>query len=619
MSSGHGGNHQRTLTSSPSSDGDSDQEDDSTYSASEIPAEPLMSSQDDEYNSDESEESDAPATSPAQSERVSPPEVDENADIIVVSGPHPRSPVRQPSPTSLKRVPKRPFTPSQPSDDDNLCIICLESWTSAGPHQICCLPCGHLFGFACISQWLGRSRRGRECPSCKTPARIKDLRYIFGVSARLAVTDTSEIQSVQKRLRQETESHECTKLKLRETRRIADQAIREVKDLRKRVPKRVPTFGGTRGGPAVCTRHPTLLADCNTNGDTVAVAFDNNSGVLFGERMSGSVVGSQRLSRLDIGRCAIAQSSRAVGTRRVNAIAVDTRPSSPSHRSVAVVDAGRKLTILAPNLNLAANVDCGSSLLSATWLERKPNCVVVGTVDGMLLTYDVRNLAGGQLSSVRLASWGARGVHSVAECTVNDDLVVLAGMPCGIFGVRYSEGLFTEPTVNSFYCPDWEPEVSICSVAVDAGLIAVSTRRRVDGEWKSSIVLNEGLRWLEGGRFTFSATVGKPLQGHSQTLPFEQVGVLGGGDGGQPMVVAADGNAKGKVRMWNTDRLGSGSQWKTFEIEQKYDSEGPTVRACAAQRLPQRARLEKVPKGTEALFACVTYGSIRLFATGSYR
>lgn len=616
MSSGHGGNHQRTLTLSTPSDGDLEHEDNSSYSASEIPAEPHVSSQDDEYNSDESEESDAPAATPAQSERVSPLQVDENADVIVVSGAHPRSPVRQPSPTSPKRVPKRPFTPSQPSDDDNLCIICLENWTSAGPHQICCLPCGHLFGYACIRQWLGRSRRGRQCPNCKTSARIKDLRYIFGVSTRLAATDTSEIQSLQKRIRQETESHEYTKLKLKETRRIADQAIREMKELRKRVPKPVPTFGGTRGGPAKCTRHPTLLADCNTNGDTVAVAFDNNSGVLFGERMSGSVAVSQRLSRLDIGRCAIAQSSRAVGNRRVNAIAVDTRPSSPSHRSVAVADAGRKLTILAPNLNLAANVDCGSSLLSATWLERKPNCVVVGAVDGKVLTYDVRNLAGGQLSSVQLAFGGARGVHSVRECTVNDDLVLLAGTPSGLFGVRYSEGLFTAPIVSDFYCADLEG-ASICSVAVDAGLIAVSSRRRVDGEWKSSILLNEGLRWREDGKFTFSATVGKPLQGHSQTLPFEQVGVLGGGDGGQPMVVAADRNAKGKVRMWNTNRLGSGSQWKTFEIEQNYDSEGATVRACAAQRLPRRARLDKVPKGTEALFACVTYGSIRLFAAGS--
>ncbi|KAK9153889.1 hypothetical protein Sjap_001369 [Stephania japonica] len=47
--------------------------------------------------------------------------------------------------------------------DGLCCPICLEPWSSVGDHYVCCLPCGHLYGFSCIEKWL--KRRKNHAPS----------------------------------------------------------------------------------------------------------------------------------------------------------------------------------------------------------------------------------------------------------------------------------------------------------------------------------------------------------------------------------------------------------------------------------------------------------------------
>jgi E3 ubiquitin-protein ligase RFWD3 len=49
---------------------------------------------------------------------------------------------------------KRPATEVQDHDERAECPICFEPWSSTGPHRICCLVCGHLFGHNCIMKWL---------------------------------------------------------------------------------------------------------------------------------------------------------------------------------------------------------------------------------------------------------------------------------------------------------------------------------------------------------------------------------------------------------------------------------------------------------------------------------
>ncbi|KAI3522854.1 hypothetical protein L1887_00906 [Cichorium endivia] len=71
--------------------------------------------------------------------------------------------------------------------DGLFCPICFEAWTSGGSHQICCLPCGHIYGLSCIKKWLQLRRSSGKCPQCKGLCTLKDVRVLY--AARLCVAD----------------------------------------------------------------------------------------------------------------------------------------------------------------------------------------------------------------------------------------------------------------------------------------------------------------------------------------------------------------------------------------------------------------------------------------------
>nr|XP_043639578.1 E3 ubiquitin-protein ligase CIP8 [Erigeron canadensis] len=79
--------------------------------------------------------------------------------------------------------------------DGLICPICFEPWTSCGTHQICCLPCGHLYGLSCIKKWLYQRRSSGKCPQCNSLCTFKDVRVLY--VNRLCVAD----EELQKRVR----------------------------------------------------------------------------------------------------------------------------------------------------------------------------------------------------------------------------------------------------------------------------------------------------------------------------------------------------------------------------------------------------------------------------------
>ncbi|KAL8216935.1 hypothetical protein R6Q57_023772 [Mikania cordata] len=75
------------------------------------------------------------------------------------------------------------------------CPICFEAWTSGGEHQICCLPCGHIYGLSCIKKWLQQSQSSGKCPQCNNLCTFKDVRVLY--ASRLCVAD----EELHKRMR----------------------------------------------------------------------------------------------------------------------------------------------------------------------------------------------------------------------------------------------------------------------------------------------------------------------------------------------------------------------------------------------------------------------------------
>jgi len=91
-------------------------------------------------------------------------------------------------------TPKEDILPQTASQ----CTICLDSWHSCGPHRICSLKCGHLFGRSCIEKWL---RSSRQCPICKAKAQRSHIRPLY--VQHLIVADNSEEQRLAKLLGEE--------------------------------------------------------------------------------------------------------------------------------------------------------------------------------------------------------------------------------------------------------------------------------------------------------------------------------------------------------------------------------------------------------------------------------
>lgn len=85
----------------------------------------------------------------------------------------------------------------QTEKEVNTCPICFEPWTSCGEHRLASLNCGHLFGGSCINRWL-TPRPNRYCPTCKTQANAKDIRYIYATS--ISYVDNSKCEALRGKL-----------------------------------------------------------------------------------------------------------------------------------------------------------------------------------------------------------------------------------------------------------------------------------------------------------------------------------------------------------------------------------------------------------------------------------
>ncbi|GJU16306.1 zinc finger, RING/FYVE/PHD-type containing protein [Tanacetum coccineum] len=59
------------------------------------------------------------------------------------------------------------------------CLICYKPSTTHGKHQICCLPCGHMYGFSCIKKWLLLSSSSGKCPQCNTLCSFQDAILLY--------------------------------------------------------------------------------------------------------------------------------------------------------------------------------------------------------------------------------------------------------------------------------------------------------------------------------------------------------------------------------------------------------------------------------------------------------
>ncbi|BFZ11144.1 hypothetical protein BsWGS_14183 [Bradybaena similaris] len=74
------------------------------------------------------------------------------------------------------------YKEEEKSDNDNLCVICLDKWTSRGFHRSARLTCGHIFGYCCIKRWV---MMNPVCPICKSMSSPHHLRGLYHMTLRI--------------------------------------------------------------------------------------------------------------------------------------------------------------------------------------------------------------------------------------------------------------------------------------------------------------------------------------------------------------------------------------------------------------------------------------------------
>ncbi|KAI0244862.1 hypothetical protein L0F63_000742 [Massospora cicadina] len=73
------------------------------------------------------------------------------------------------------------FKRCREEDEETLCTICTDEWTSSGTHQVAALRCGHVFGKSCLELWhrskTDKGQRGAfaSCPNCSAPYKLRDI------------------------------------------------------------------------------------------------------------------------------------------------------------------------------------------------------------------------------------------------------------------------------------------------------------------------------------------------------------------------------------------------------------------------------------------------------------
>lgn len=509
-------------------------------------------------------------------------------------------------------------------EDTNCCVICLDQWSNVGPHQLCCMPCGHLFGYACIRGWiLGGGRKARPCPTCKHPGRLKDVRLLFGLPTSLETADVSETVRLRKQIQEERTAHEKTKARLQEFKRLARTYREQFRDLQNSLPGYVQTFGCDNAHqPKQAKSSVRLISSRRTNGASVSVAFGTDASYLFNERVRENA-SHHRIGRVDLGRPQAIMHSPKPINNRVNAIEVCVNSQRADYKHIAIVSIDCKVTLLASNLQHASTLRTQAVPLSCTWLSSRPNLIAIGLVSGEVCMYDVRHTSTVLYKTLLSDFQGARAVHSVEEVYVGSVPVIMAASPLGIFGITF-DGYMNSPRVREVRGGVASGWVS-SSLTASENMIVVASRKcfspnEVSQTPQCSLSVYKGLVETEDV-LKLDDAVGDRMFVGSQRLPFVFGSLLGSEDHSDAILAYPDRSAQDKLATWsyNADKAESACwvrQETTCDVgtQTRWQSTAE-VRATAGLRMPKSAKVSGMPEGTGGVFVTVGDDIIRVFAS----
>lgn len=472
----------------------------------------------------------------------------------------------------------KPTTNQENESETNVCPICLDPWTNTGPHQVCCTPCGHLFGYSCLKEWIqsntsnGNKSGKQPCPTCKHLGRVKDIRFLFGLPTRLSSADASLSESLKKQLTQERDAHNTTRDKLAEKQKLISSMRATIKELSRKPSQGsssgVRTFGSkdiggkTEEGNANTSGVPLkaktswiesglqTLCTQRIEGDSVKAVFDSEARIIYTEKavMSGtSIPGKSKLKRLDISRGSSSASSSNCGTTtsaqltfngKVRALSICPYPSSslssacayPGYIAVAV--AGRIVHVLSPELQAAVEVEVETNATAVCWLRSNPHALAVGYMTGSVNIYDMRFAGNEPLSSTQIDTSGWRYIHSLHEVPQqNRGYTLVAAAPKGVYACSLDRTPLTFDQVYGNGHSQGGNVEKICGVSIsDQGKLVAITGRSTN--YGDIVSVYSGLRASSNGHMELGNSLGRPLRGIGFDDVYTKAAVIEGYVGG---------------------------------------------------------------------------------------
>lgn len=271
----------------------------------------------------------------------------------------------------------------------------MEQWTSSGEHRLCCLRCGHLFGYSCIIRWLQHSNSAnRSCPQCKAKASIKHVRTLY--AKKLTAIDTSEYDKLKTELK--NVSTEKKRIEIELSHHLVRQRIYEsqLDDMRKRITELEGQLENTpHKSQDVLNLSRKFYLDrtieiCKESGCRV---FDYNPWykiLAVSQKSINSLFNGYGIRKID---CEYFNVRQFVCLHLGVIRDLTFHPSQPTLLLSVGFDKYARLMDIQSNMTVHTyQTEC--SLWSCCWSGDNPNIFLTGAQNGLITEFDIRQTSG---------------------------------------------------------------------------------------------------------------------------------------------------------------------------------------------------------------------------------
>uniref|UniRef100_A0A6N2M3D4 RING-type E3 ubiquitin transferase n=1 Tax=Salix viminalis TaxID=40686 RepID=A0A6N2M3D4_SALVM len=262
----------------------------------------------------------------------------------------------------------------------------MEPWRSEGDHQVSCLPCGHLYGFSCISKWLQRPVPTTKCSQCNAKGKFKDIRKRY--TTPVVVVDEGlqkKVESLQDEIGSlKTEKPSCTENTSYVQMRNKPPQFFNAKEAQ----------GSQSGYSFGSYSSKQQLLHCNfklqhelaiEGGRLLAMDFSYQNLIL--SRRISAMGGMHMLNKINLINPRENEDIHLPpSTKAVKDIQI-----SPCGRFTLLASLGKKLSILRmESNNIVMTYNLRVPAWSCSWDLNSPHYVYAGLQNGMLLVFDMR-------------------------------------------------------------------------------------------------------------------------------------------------------------------------------------------------------------------------------------